>query len=134
MAVFIDTGAFMAYRNKKDAHHKKADRIMRSALKGEFGKIYTSDYIYDESMTLAVIRTGRKKIALDISEVILSPRIEMVFVDGPILIDARGLFFKHFDKRISFTDATTMAVMDNLGIKNVVTFDSDFKGAYTVLN
>jgi len=133
MAVFIDTGAFMAYRNKKDAHHEKADSIIREALQEKFGRIYTTDFVYDETMTLALVRTGRKEIALDISETILSPRIDMVFTDDLILKGAQELFFRYFDRGISFTDAVTMAVMEDLGIEDIVTFDSHFKDVYNVL-
>jgi len=133
MAVFLDTGAFMAYRNEKDAHHEKADGIVRGALKGKFRKIYTSDFVYDEAMTLALVRTGRKEVALDISEVILSPRIDMVFVDDLVLKDAQELFFRYFDRGVSFTDATTMALMEDLGIRDIITFDAHFKDVYNVL-
>ena len=133
MAVLIDTGAFMAYRNTKDLHHEKADRLLRRALKGEFSTIYTTDYIYDESLTLAVVRTGNKEIATDISNVISSPRIEMIIIDETILKQATALFFKFFDKRISFTDATTMAVMQRDGIDKIITFDTHFKGMFDVL-
>ena len=133
MAVLIDTGAFMAYRNTKDVHHEKADRLLRRALKGEFSTIYTTDYIYDESLTLAVVRTGNKEIATDISNVISSPRIEMIIIDESILEQATTLFFKFFDKRISFTDATTMAIMQRDGIDKIITFDAHFKGMFDVL-
>jgi len=133
MAVIIDTGAFMAYRNTKDAHHEKADRLLRRALKGEFSTIYTTDYIYDEALTLAVVRTGNKNIATDISNVISSPRIEMIIIDASILEQATTIFFKFFDKRISFTDATTIAVMQRDNIDNIITFDSHFKGMFNVL-
>jgi hypothetical protein len=127
VAVFIDTGAFMAYRNKKDVYHSKADDLLRRALQGEFGSIFTTDFIYDETLTLAMVRTGNKIIAKDISDVMLSQRIEMVIIDGIVLEKARELFFRLFDKRISFTDATTMVVMQQENIRKIITFDSHFK-------
>jgi len=134
MAVFIDTGAFMAYRNKKDVYHSSADELVRRALKGEFGSIFTTDYIYDEALTLAMVRTGNKGVAKDISDVMRSPRIEMINIDGIILEKARELFFRLFDKGISFTDATTMAVMQQENIGKIITFDSHFKGLFEVLD
>lgn len=134
MAVFIDTGAFMAYRNKKDIYHSVADGLVRRALKGEFGSIFTSDYIYDETLTLAMVRTGNEDVARDISDVMLSSRIEMFIIDGVILEMAGKLFFRLFDKRISFTDATTMVVMQQENIGKIITFDSHFKGMFEVLS
>ena len=134
MAVFIDTGAFMAYRNKKDVYHSAADELVRRALKGEFGSIFTTDYIYDEALTLAMVRTGNKGVAEDISDVMRSPRIEMINIDGIIMEQARELFFRLFDKGVSFTDATTMAVMQQENIGKIITFDSHFKGLFEVLD
>ena len=133
MAVFIDTGAFMAYRNEKDAYHGEAVNLLRRALKREFGTIFTTDYVYDETMTLVMVRTGNKNVAKDISDVMLSPRIEMMLIDDTVLNKARELFFRLFDKRISFTDATTMAVMQQEHIGKIITFDSHFKGMFEVL-
>jgi len=39
MAVFVDTGIFVAVRNKKDRNHRRAKELMRSALRAEFGII-----------------------------------------------------------------------------------------------
>ncbi len=133
MAVFIDTGAFMAYRNKKDVYHSEADDLLRRALQMEFGSIFTTDFIYDETLTLAMVRTGNKTVAKDISKVMLSPRIGMIIIDNIILNKARELFFRLFDKRVSFTDATTMAVMQQENIGKIITFDSHFKGMFEVL-
>ena len=45
MAVFIDTGVFVAIRNKKDRNHQRAKDLMRRALRAEFDLIHTSDYV-----------------------------------------------------------------------------------------
>jgi predicted nucleic acid-binding protein len=133
MAVFIDTGAFMAYRNEKDTHHSEAEDMLRRALQREFGAIFTTDFIYDETLTLVMVRTGNKNVAKDVSDVMLSPRIEMIMIDDGVLNKARELFFRLFDRRISFTDATTMVVMQQEHIRKIITFDSHFKGMFEVL-
>lgn len=46
MSVFIDTGAFLAYRKKRDSYHEVALKLFTDALKGKYGQIYTSDYIH----------------------------------------------------------------------------------------
>jgi len=43
MSIFADTGAFLAYRNKKDKYHETALKLFKDALKGKYGQIYTSD-------------------------------------------------------------------------------------------
>jgi predicted nucleic acid-binding protein len=133
MAVFIDTGAFMAYRNKKDVYHQTADALIRRALKGEFGSLFTTDFIYDEALTLAMVRTGNKGVAEDISDVMLSPHIEMITIDRIILEMARDLFFTLFENGTSFTDVITMVVMHQENIGKIITFDSHFNGMFEVL-
>jgi len=60
----------------------------------------------------------------------LSPRIEMM-LDDAVSNKARELFFRLFDERISFTDATTMAVMHQEHIRKIITFDPHFKGMFS---
>ena len=81
-----------------------------------------------------MVRTGNKGVAEDISDVMRSPRIEMINIDGIILEQARELFFRLFDKGVSFTDATTMAVMQLENIGKIITFDSHFNGLFEVLD
>ena len=61
MSVFIDTGAFLAYRNKEDRYHEIACKLFTEALKGKYGQMYTSDYVYDETLTLALVRTNNSE-------------------------------------------------------------------------
>lgn len=128
MSVFIDTGAFLAYRNKKDKYHETADRLFREALNGKFGQLYTSDYIYDEALTLAIKRTKNISVAMDISLVILSPRIKMIFVDAGLLERSTGIFKKYSGRNLSFTDAVSMEIMNEFGITKYFGFDAHFEG------
>jgi predicted nucleic acid-binding protein len=107
MSIFADTGAFLAYRNKKDKYHETAFKLFKEALKGKYGQIYTSDYIYDEALTLALIRTNNLSVAMDIAEVIRSPRIKMVFIDTELLEKSTKTFKQYSDRNLSFTDAVT---------------------------
>ena len=65
MSLLIDTSAIGSARNADDKNHNKTLDIMTKALKGEFGKLYISDYIFDEAVTIAFIRTGNKNFAKD---------------------------------------------------------------------
>jgi predicted nucleic acid-binding protein len=128
MSLFADTGAFLAYRNKKDRYHETALKLFRDALKGKYGQIYTSDYIYDEALTLALIRTNNIAVAMDIAEVIQSPRIKMVFVDTELLEKSTKTFKQYSDRNLSFTDAVSIEIMKELNIEKYFGFDSHFDG------
>ncbi len=128
MSVFIDTGAFLAYRNKKDRYHEIALKLFRDALKGKYGQIYTSDYIYDEALTLALVRTNNIDVAMDIAEVIHSPRIKMVFVDAKLLEMSTRTFKQYSGRNMSFTDAVSIEIMNEFDINKYLGFDAHFSG------
>lgn len=128
MSVFVDTGAFLAYRNQKDRYHEIALKRFREALKGKYGQIYTSDYIYDEALTLALARTNNIAVAIDIAEVILSPRIKMVFIDAQLLERSTKTFKQYSGRNLSFTDAVSIEIMNELDIEKYFGFDSHFNG------
>jgi predicted nucleic acid-binding protein len=128
MSVFVDTGAFLAYRNKRDKYHGIAAKLFRDALRGRYGQIYTSDYIYDEALTLALVRTKNIAVAMDIAEVILSPRIKMIFIDHSILEKSTKTFKKYSDRNLSFTDAASIEIMNEFGVEKYLGFDAHFNG------
>lgn len=128
MSVFIDTGAFLAYRNKKDKYHEVASKLFTEALNGKHGQMYTSDYIYDEALTLALERTNNVSVAMDIAEVILSPRIKMVFVDSVLLEKSTKTFKQYSGRNLSFTDAVSIEIMNDLKIEKYLGFDTHFNG------
>ena len=128
MSVFMDTGAFLAYRNQKDRYHEIALKLFREALKGKYGQIYTSDYVYDEAITLALTRTNNIVVAMDMAEVILSPRIKMIFIDAQLLERSTKTFKQYSGKNLSFTDAVSIEIMNELDIEKYLGFDSHFNG------
>lgn len=71
MSIFIDTGIFIAFFNKRDEKHKHAVELLRSAMSGDFGTLYTSDYIFDEAITFTIRRTNRIDLAQTIGNFIL---------------------------------------------------------------
>jgi len=129
MAVFIDTGIFVAARNKSDINHKRAVNLLKSALRGEYGNLYTSDYVFDEAVTVALIRTNKPEIAIDIGKFILSSRkLQILFVDRVIFVEAWRIFNRYIDKRLSFTDATSIALIKRYNIDYIMSFDKHFDG------
>jgi len=129
MAVFIDTGVFVALRNADDEFHTRSKEIMRSALKGEFGKIFTSDYIVDEAIAIALIRTRRHDLAVDIGKYIIeSPRILKLWTIKDTFDVAWEKFKKFKDRPISFTDCVSITHMEKNSIEQIMSFDSGFDG------
>ncbi len=129
MAIFIDTGIFVAARNKSDANHGRAKELLESALEGSFGRVITSDYIIDESVTLALVRTHNLHIAINVGKFTIdSPRIEKLIVSKDDFNDAWKRFQKMGKKFMSFTDCTTLVLAEKHGLSRIMSFDSHFDG------
>jgi len=127
MSAFIDTGVFVAARNKRDINHEKAVNLLREALKGKYGRIYTSDYIFDEAVTVALVRTRKSDIAIDMGNFILSSKkLRILHVDKLVFMDAWRIFKKYVNKKLSFTDAVSIALMRRYNIDYIMSFDKHF--------
>lgn len=127
MSLFIDTGVFVAIQNERDEHHEAAREAMTGAFQGSFGALYTSDYVYDEVVTLVRARTNdhdEARLAGDriIGNGTFADRIELLFV-GEERFERSVRAFNHYDDQsLSFTDASTVALVES-GIDRVLSFD-----------
>ncbi len=129
MAVFIDTGIFVAARNRRDVNHKRAVNLLKEAIKGDYGAMYTSDYIFDEAVTVALVRARKPEIAIDIGNFILSSRkLQIIHVDKAIFKEAWKIFVKYLGGKLSFTDATSIAIMKTYKVDYIMSFDKHFDG------
>jgi predicted nucleic acid-binding protein len=129
MAVFIDTGIFVALHNADDEFHSRSKELMKQALKNDFGRIFTSDYIIDEAVTTALVRTKRHDLAHDLGRSIIeSPRITKLWVGEDVFELAWKKFSAFKDKPLSFKDCTSTAIIETRGIKQIMSFDRGFDG------
>jgi len=132
LGVFIDTCVFVAARNSRDINHEKAKELLRRALLGEWGEIFTSNFVFDEAVTLALVRTRRPEIAIDIGNFILSSStIRMLFVDEDAFKLAWKIFNDYANRGLSFTDATNIALIRSYKIEHIMSFDKHFDGIVT---
>lgn len=133
MTVFVDAGVFYAQADRSANRHDTAREALNEVLRGEYGQPYTSDYVYDEAVTLTLARTddhakaatvGRRLRGEDEFPSLL--RIE--HVRPPLFDEAVEIFERYDDQRLSFTDATTVALVRDRDIDHVLAFDDDFDG------
>ena len=123
--VFVDTSGWYAYARKDDPGHAGA----REALERWEGRLVTTDYVFDETVTLARARLGTAA-ATQIGETLLdSGVVELVRLLPEDFEDAWQLFKKRKDKEWSFTDCASFAVMRRLRLHAAVTTDQHFRQA-----
>ena len=129
LAVFLDTGFLLALKNKDDKNFKTAQSWMKRFIKNEFGQIYTSVFIFDELMTLALVRIKRPDFAQNIGEYLLnSPRINLIGFTDEDFSKTWVIFQKYMEKRLSFTDCSILIQCERLNCQFLATFNKHFKG------
>jgi len=135
VVVFLDTGFILAIRNSDDINHVKAVEIMKKCLSGKFGRIIVSNFVFDETVTLTLVRTRNKNLVKDIGDYIFnSTRIHLLHLSETEFLATWDIFLKFFDKGLSFTDCSIL-VMAKLVESNVyiATFDNHFQGLLPVI-
>jgi len=132
MSVFMDTGVFVAFHNTRDTNHNRALELLRSIVDGELGTAYTSDYVFDEAVTAALVRTRRPENALTVGRMILgeltAPFLAILRLDDEAFKEAWRLFPQYAGRGLSFTDCSSITLMRTAGIESIVSFDADFDG------
>ncbi|MHA1379474.1 MAG: type II toxin-antitoxin system VapC family toxin [Candidatus Helarchaeota archaeon] len=130
MKLFIDSGPFIARINEKDPNHKLILSVLNDIKnrKLEFTRIFTSNYIIDESVTHVLYDTRRHDMAVKVLDLIETSKIiETLWVTPEIEEKAKNIFRKFPDQMFSFTDCTSFTLMKENKITNALTFDSHFK-------
>lgn len=129
MPIFIDTGLFLALYDAEDAYHSRSKELFKDALTGSLGRIYTSDYIIDEAITIIMVRTKQHNLAAELGKYLIeSPRITKLTVDDDAFAEAWRIFQSLNDKFLSFTDCTSLALLEKHRLNQIMSFDHGFDG------
>ncbi len=132
MSIFLDTGIFVAFHNKKDENHDRALTIINEVVNGKFGVAYTSDYIFDEAVTVALARTRRSDAAVAVGKMILGeltkPFTIILKVDNDVFEKSWKIFTDYSRQGLSFTDCTSHTLMRSRNIERIASFDAMFEG------
>jgi len=133
MSLFLDTGVIVASANPRDQHHEAASRLLQMAGTGRFGDLITSDYVFDEAVTLAYARTGRTDLAVRVGDLILGTGpagrlMGIAYVTPQALLRAWARFQRLATRGMSFTDCTSLEIIGTMGLDEIASFDHGFEG------
>jgi predicted nucleic acid-binding protein len=127
--LFIDTWGWIVLFNKRESRHKEVDAFYRK-FRLEGGRIFTSDYVLDETFTLLFKRVPEKAASealQHIHDAYKEGYIECIRILPPMFEKTVQLRLKLSDKpNISFTDLTSMLVMKEQGISTILSDDTHF--------
>jgi len=129
MKLFIDSWGWVNLFNRQEDHHLKVTQYYREARRKQ-GEIYTSDYVLDETITL-LFRRLPVALAIEamdsLQQSILQRYLQLEWITLDRFDQIRTLRLKFQDKPlISFTDLSSMVIMQELNITAILTADAHF--------
>jgi uncharacterized protein len=124
--LFIDTWGWLVLEDSKDPQHQAASRIYAETAKAA-GNIFTTNFVLDETFSRLFRRRPFEEASRFAKGLLESPFIGIEEI-------TRARFRRAFDLRltfrdkpdISFTDLTSMAVVQELKIVDILTGDRHF--------
>ena len=130
MKIFIDTWGWLTLRDRDESRHGDVKEFYQQ-LRDDNEIIYTSDYVLDETITLVFKRlpfkTAKESLA-KLDKAIEQGYLQVEWVTPERFEKAKILRLKYQDKpKISFTDLSSMVVMEELGLKDIITGDEHFE-------
>lgn len=127
--LFMDTWGWLTLNDKSEARHQETVEFY-TAFRSRSGIIYTTDYVLDETFTLLFKRlppSQAKHSMENLTAALLAEGFSLERITAERFAKAQSLRLKFLDKpQISFTDLTSMVVMDESAIEQVLTGDAHF--------
>ena len=128
-AIFIDTWGWLTLNDAGERRHREVANLYQTLI-AERTPIYTSTFVLDETFTLFFKRLNSfqaKQAMLQLSEAFSTEQFELIHIDEFRFTQTQMLRLKYLDKpQISFTDLTSMLIMQEFDIYRILTEDAHF--------
>jgi len=140
MAILLDTGFFFGLLSIKDHHHQQSQSILKDLIKNKYGKIYTTNFILGESLTLINVRTKGKRLDLleKMKQLFLGPlaianllSIENSWLESIFTLQKK---LTTPGNPLSFTDASNIVLCQKFEIQNIVSYDKHYSGLLNMVD
>jgi predicted nucleic acid-binding protein len=124
-SLFVDSGAWLAFFSARDGHHAEADRLVREAFASKIS-LFTTNLVLAEVHRLLLFRAGIRPAAVALERIDMSAKVTVLYTDASTHREARSWLAKLHDQVISYTNATSFAVMKAKRCQHALSFDHDF--------
>ena len=121
--LFVDTSAWIALVEKRHALRQRVAAL----LQGFPGRLYTSNFVFDETVALCQVRHDHAAARALGSHILDSPDLQLLRLSSQDERRSWELFLDRKDKAYSYTDCTSFVLMRRLGLTEVATLDLDFR-------
>ena len=126
--IFLDTSFLVAYIVDKDTNHEKAVSLMKEIVEGEHGSAITSEYVFDETVTVVLVRSKSLESAVKTGDII-KESIPVLDVGNNVFEASWKRFRNQKNTKLSFTDCTILEMVESNHLDKLATFDREFEGA-----
>ena len=127
--IFIDTWGWLTLHDKGERYHGQATQIYQQVI-AQSGQVYTTDYVLDETFTLFFRRLPAPRSEQSMKRLIAAfstSNFHLIRINEERFTQTEKLRSRFLDKPlISFTDLTSMVVMQELNITKILTEDAHF--------
>lgn len=123
--IVLDSSFIVAFKIENDENHHKASNIMQKIADGVYGEPIISDYVFDEVITVVLVRSKKLFLAIEIGEE-LRESVKILRIDKSLFEEGWAVFKNQKNSGLSFTDCTIISLMKKNNIKDIATFDSKF--------
>jgi len=130
--LFVDSGAWIALRSRRDQHHEEADRLFREAVTQRI-RLFTTSLVVAEVHRLTLFRAGVQPALRALDRIDASPSVTVHFPGAESHAAARRWLERLAPRPVTYADAVSFAVMEEARCSHVLGFDADFEVAGFVL-
>jgi predicted nucleic acid-binding protein len=126
--VFVDTSAWLAVMDSGEARHSQAVQCYTQLLSAGV-ILVTTGYVLAETQILVLRRVGKQAADTFLKNINHSPRIQVLYPDETIEMEAKTILGRFSDQDFSLTDALSFACMLKEGIREAFSYDQHFIAA-----
>jgi len=126
--LFVDSGAWIALRSRRDQHHAEADHLFREALSRRI-RLLTTNLVIAETHRLTLFRAGHQPALRALGLIDASASVTIRFPTADDHAAAIRWLGRMAPRPLTYTDAVSFAVMEADACRHVLGFDQDFAAA-----
>lgn len=121
--LFLDTSGLLCVHDRNDFRHQTAVECFQTAR-----RLFTTNYVLAEFVPLSYKRGhGRAEVLEYLRDLLLIPRLELVWIDNARHDQAMTLLENRLDKKYSLCDAISFIVMQENQLLFALTTDHHFE-------
>lgn len=123
-ACLVDSSAFLCLEDPNERRHAETQSAFDELIANR-AHMLTTNFVFDETYTLLLVRLGRAR-AVEWGERVRASQLRVIRVTEDQENRAWEIILEFADKDFLYTDATSFAVTEDLGVGEALAVDRHF--------